>query len=92
MIFHSILSGVLNGIGFWYCLPKTLTPLYNSSAAAVALFVFSWITVIVAQLPLTMGGTLPEVATFTFSNNYELVSLSRTFHIFIFYSFHIVEM
>ena len=79
IILHSLLSGVLCGLGFWYVLPTTLSGLYSSMAATVILYFLGWFTLCVAQYSLTMGGP-PESATFKTDDMYEITPLMRPFY------------
>ena len=70
-----------------------LNSLYaNNTAVVVVIYIFSWITVCIAQFPLNSGGIPPEVATFHSVDLYDFASLSRAFHLFLFFAFHVVEV
>ena len=93
IVYHVLVSVVLCGFGVWYTSISSLAALYsNNIGAAVAVFIFSWFPICIAQYPLNAGGIPPEVASFRSIDAYDVASLSRACHIFIFYAFGIVEV
>uniref|UniRef100_H2Z776 Pecanex-like protein n=1 Tax=Ciona savignyi TaxID=51511 RepID=H2Z776_CIOSA len=91
ILFHSVFSGLLCGFGVFYTLPSFLASLYNTSTGvAVAIYIFSWVSICIAQYPLTAGGVPPEVAVYRSVDPYELASLSRCLHICIVYAMNVV--
>ena len=92
IIYHVLFSAALCGFGVWYTALSALVDLYgNSIGAAIIVYVFSWITICTAQYPLNSCG-IPEVATFHSVDAYDVASLSRAFHVFLFYAFLLIEM
>ncbi|XP_076800119.1 pecanex-like protein 4 isoform X1 [Clavelina lepadiformis] len=93
VILRALFAGVLSGLGYWYTLPSVLNALYGSSVAAtVIIYIFSWVAISCAQYPLNVGGIPPEVATFHSVDPYDIASLSRATHVFVFYAFHVVQV
>ncbi|XP_007902018.1 pecanex-like protein 4 [Callorhinchus milii] len=81
--FHSILAGVLCGLGTWYLLPNRLTILYSNTGATVALFIFGWVTLCIGEYSLIIN-TAIETATFQAQDIYEINALTRPLYIFVF--------
>lgn len=80
---HSLLSGVMCGLGLWYLLPMTLNKLYfYETSATVMVFIFGWFAIVVAQYSLTVGAP-PEPATYRALDMYEMTPLTRPFYIFV---------
>ena len=94
MFLHSIISGLFYGLAIWYLLPSNFQTLYNNQVAVtVVLVTFSWLTVIIGQFSLTVGGGRPvETSAYKMVDTYELQSLSRVLHASIFFIFHILQM
>lgn len=82
-VFHSLLAGVLCGLGTWYLLPNRITLLYNNIGGTVMIFVFGWVTVCIAEYSLIVN-TATETATFQALDTYEITALMRPFYIFVF--------
>ncbi len=84
VILHALASGVMCGLGFIYLIPTTLNVLYsNSIAATVIIYTFGWITLCIAQYPLTVTSP-PESAVFRATDAYEITQLMRPFHVCLF--------
>ncbi|KAH0620287.1 hypothetical protein JD844_020458 [Phrynosoma platyrhinos] len=84
VIFHSILSGVLCGLGTWYLLPNRIASLYEGNiGGTVMIFVFGWVTVCIGEYSLIIN-TASETATYQALDTYEIVPLMRPFYIFVF--------
>ncbi|XP_051003323.1 pecanex-like protein 4 [Acomys russatus] len=84
-IFHSVLAGLVCGLGTWYLLPNRVTALYGSPGATAALFVFGWITLCIGEYSLIVN-TATETATFQTQDTYEITPLMRPLYIFFFVS------
>ncbi|XP_036061872.1 pecanex-like protein 4 isoform X3 [Onychomys torridus] len=84
-VFHSVLAGLVCGLGTWYLLPNRITLLYGSPGATAALFVFGWITLCIAEYSLIVN-TATETATFQTQDTYEITPLLRPLYIFFFVS------
>ncbi|CAO2586562.1 Pecanex-like protein 4 [Lemmus lemmus] len=84
-VFHSILAGLVCGLGTWYLLPNRITLLYGSPGATAALFVFGWITLCIGEYSLIVN-TATETATFQTQDTYEITPLMRPLYIFFFVS------
>ncbi|NXF08862.1 PCX4 protein, partial [Smithornis capensis] len=82
-VFHSLLSGVLCGLGTWYLLPNRITSLYSNIGGTVVIFVFGWVTICIGEYSLIIN-TAPETATFQALDTYEITALMRPFYIFVF--------
>lgn len=84
IIFHSVLAGVLCGLGTWYLLPNRISMLYGDNiGGTVMIFVFGWVTVCIAEYSLIVN-TVSETATFQALDTYEIVPLMRPFYVFVF--------
>lgn len=83
IIFHSLLSGVLCGLGLLYLTPSTFYSLYSNTAITVIWYIGGWLVVCIAQYSLTVRAP-PEPATFRTTDVAELASLSRPFYVFLF--------
>lgn len=83
VLLHTILAGVLCGLGTWYLFLSRLNTLYNSIGAALVIFVLSWITLCIAEYSLIVN-TATETATFHAQDTYEITPLTRPLYIFIF--------
>ncbi|XP_036240339.1 pecanex-like protein 4 isoform X3 [Molothrus ater] len=82
-VFHSLLAGVLCGLGTWYLLPNRITLLYNNIGGTVVIFVFGWVTICIGEYSLIIN-TATETATFQALDTYEITALMRPFYIFVF--------
>uniref|UniRef100_A0A8C9FU39 Pecanex-like protein n=1 Tax=Pavo cristatus TaxID=9049 RepID=A0A8C9FU39_PAVCR len=82
-VFHSLLAGVLCGLGTWYLLPNRITLLYNNIGGTVMIFVLGWVTVCIAEYSLIVN-TATETATFQALDTYEITALMRPFYVFVF--------
>ncbi|NXI16027.1 PCX4 protein, partial [Irena cyanogastra] len=82
-VFHSLLAGVLCGLGTWYLLPNRITLLYSNIAGTVVIFVFGWVTICIGEYSLIIN-TATETATFQPLDTYEITALMRPFYIFVF--------
>ncbi|XP_071796734.1 pecanex-like protein 4 isoform X1 [Asterias amurensis] len=84
ILFHAIASGVMCGLGFLYLIPTTLNALYsNTVAATVIIYTLGWMTLCIAQYPLTVTSP-PELAIFRATDAYEITLLTRPFHVCLF--------
>ncbi|XP_019824568.2 pecanex-like protein 4 isoform X3 [Bos indicus] len=84
-VFHSVLAGLLCGLGTWYLLPHRITLLYGSAGGTVLLFVFGWMTLCIGEYSLIVN-TPTESATFQTQDAYEITPLLRPVYIFFFVS------
>lgn len=84
-VFHSVLAGLVCGLGTWYLLPNRVTLLYGSPGATAVLFVFGWITLCIGEYSLIVN-TAAETATFQTQDTYEITPLMRPLYIFFFVS------
>ncbi|KAF4792501.1 pecanex-like protein 4 isoform X2 [Turdus rufiventris] len=82
-VFHSLLAGLLCGLGTWYLLPNRITLLYSNFGGTVVIFVFGWVTICIGEYSLIIN-TATETATFQALDTYEITALMRPFYIFIF--------
>ncbi|KAM7109132.1 pecanex-like protein 4 isoform 2-T2 [Ciconia maguari] len=82
-VFHSLLAGVLCGLGTWYLLPNRITLLYSNIGGTVMIFVFGWVTICIGEYSLIIN-TATETATFQALDTYEITALMRPFYIFVF--------
>ncbi|NXP04791.1 PCX4 protein, partial [Thinocorus orbignyianus] len=82
-VFHSLLAGVLCGLGTWYLLPNRITLLYSNIGGTVVIFVFGWVTICIGEYSLIIN-TATETATFQTLDTYEITALMRPFYIFVF--------
>lgn len=87
-IFHSILAGVMCGLGTWYLLPTRLYALYENIGGAVMIFLFGWVTICIGEYSLIVN-TATETATFQPQDTYEITALMRPLYI---YSFIAVDL
>ncbi|XP_070275010.1 pecanex-like protein 4 [Myotis yumanensis] len=85
MVLHSVLAGLLCGLGTWYLLPNRITLLYGSAGGTVLLFFFGWITLCTGEYSLIVN-TAVETATFQTQDTYEIIPLMRPLYIFFFVS------
>lgn len=84
IVFHSVLAGVLCGLGTWYLLPNRIALLYGGNiGGTVMIFVFGWVTLCIAEYSLIVN-TASETATFQALDTYEIVPLMRPFYVFVF--------
>lgn len=82
-VLHSLLAGVLCGLGTWYLLPNRITLLYSNLGGTVVIFVFGWVTICIGEYSLIIN-TATETATFQALDTYEITALMRPFYIFVF--------
>ncbi|XP_063959020.1 pecanex-like protein 4 [Lytechinus pictus] len=82
ILLHALVSGLMGGLGFWYLLPSVLNPLFNNVGATVVLFIFGWLTICIAQYPLSTGSP-PEPASFRAIDTLELLPLLRPCYVLI---------
>ncbi|NWU83327.1 PCX4 protein, partial [Onychorhynchus coronatus] len=82
-VFHSLLAGVLCGLGTWYLLPNRITLLYSNIGGTVVIFIFGWVTICIGEYSLIIN-TATETATFQTLDTYEITALMRPFYIFVF--------
>ncbi|KAK6181580.1 hypothetical protein SNE40_009406 [Patella caerulea] len=92
ILLHALISGMLCGLSLWYLLPWSLNILffYNYGATAV-LHMLGWLTVCVAQYPLTTGSP-PEPAMYRTMDVWELSPITRPFYALLCIAFHIVHV
>ncbi|XP_070606683.1 pecanex-like protein 4 isoform X3 [Erythrolamprus reginae] len=84
VFFHSLVAGVLCGLGTWYLLPSRIASLYGDNiGTTVVIFVFGWLTVCIGEYSLIVN-TASETATYQALDTYEIVPLMRPFYIFVF--------
>ncbi|KAK2489768.1 hypothetical protein MC885_013825 [Smutsia gigantea] len=84
-VFHSVLAGLVCGLGTWYLLPYRITLLYGSAGGTVLLFIFGWMTLCIGEYSLIVN-TATETATFQTQDTYEITPLMRPLYIFFFVS------
>ncbi|XP_032965068.1 pecanex-like protein 4 isoform X2 [Rhinolophus ferrumequinum] len=84
-VFHSVLAGLVCGLGTWYLLPKRITLLYGSAGGTIVLVFFGWITLCTGEYSLIVN-TAIETATFQTQDTYEITPLMRPLYIFFFVS------
>ncbi|NXY32399.1 PCX4 protein, partial [Pomatorhinus ruficollis] len=82
-VLHSLLAGVLCGLGTLYLLPNRITLLYSNLGGTVVIFVFGWVTICIGEYSLIIN-TATETATFQALDTYEITALMRPFYIFVF--------
>eukprot|EP00079_Xenopus_tropicalis_P028550 XP_012823522.1 PREDICTED: pecanex-like protein 4 isoform X1 [Xenopus tropicalis] len=82
-IFHSLVAGVLCGLGTWYLLPYRINLLYDNIGGTVMIFIFGWLTVCIGEYSLIVNSAT-ETATFHAQDIYELTALLRPAYIFAF--------
>ncbi|XP_006144883.1 pecanex-like protein 4 isoform X2 [Tupaia chinensis] len=83
-VFHSVLAGLVCGLGTWYLLPNRMT-LLCGRAGGTALFIFGWVTLCIGEYSLIVN-TATETATFQTQDTYEITPLMRPLYIFFFIS------
>uniref|UniRef100_A0A8C5DVJ8 Pecanex-like protein n=1 Tax=Gouania willdenowi TaxID=441366 RepID=A0A8C5DVJ8_GOUWI len=83
VMLHTALSGVLCGCGTWYVFLGRMTALYGSIGASLVVFLFSWVTLCIAEYSLIVN-TATETATFQAQDTYEITPLTRPLYILIF--------
>ncbi|KAM3853961.1 pecanex-like protein 4 isoform 1-T3 [Vipera latastei] len=84
VFFHSLVAGVLCGLGTWYLLPSRIASLYGDNiGTTVVIFIFGWLTVCIGEYSLIVN-TASETATYQALDTYEIVPLMRPFYIFVF--------
>ncbi|XP_044520809.1 pecanex-like protein 4 [Gracilinanus agilis] len=83
IVFHSVLAGLICGLGTWYLLPNRLTLLYSNIGGTVMIFIFGWMTVCIGEYSLIVN-TATETATFQTLDTYEITALMRPLYIFFF--------
>ncbi|KAM6170699.1 pecanex-like protein 4 isoform 3-T3 [Erethizon dorsatum] len=84
-VFHSVLAGLLCGLGTWYLLPSRITLLYGCAGGTAPLFVFGWMTLCIGEYSLIVNTPI-ETATFQTQDTYEITPLMRPLYIFFFVS------
>ncbi|XP_066244369.1 pecanex-like protein 4 isoform X2 [Saccopteryx leptura] len=84
-VFHSVLAGLMCGLGTWYLLPNRMTLLYGNAGGTVLLFFFGWMTLCTGEYSLIVN-TAVETATFQTQDTYEIIPLMRPLYIFFFVS------
>lgn len=84
-VFHSVLAGLLCGLGTWYLLPSRITLLYGCTGGTAALFIFGWMTLCIGEYSLIIN-TPTETATFQTQDTYEITPLMRPLYIIFFVS------
>ncbi|XP_069921189.1 pecanex-like protein 4 isoform X5 [Oryctolagus cuniculus] len=84
-VLHSVLAGLVCGLGTWYLLPDRITSLYGSTGGTVLLFVFGWLTLCIGEYSLIVN-TATETATFQTQDTYEITPLTRPLYILFFVS------
>ncbi|XP_005399243.1 PREDICTED: pecanex-like protein 4 isoform X2 [Chinchilla lanigera] len=84
-VFHSVLAGLLCGLGTWYLLPSRITLLYGCAGGTAPLFIFGWITLCIGEYSLIVNTPI-ETATFQTQDTYEITPLMRPLYIFFFVS------
>ncbi|XP_068948154.1 pecanex-like protein 4 isoform X3 [Petaurus breviceps papuanus] len=82
-VFHSVLAGVICGLGTWYLLPNRITLLYSNIGGTVMIFIFGWVTVCIGEYSLIIN-TATETATFQTLDTYEFTALMRPLYIIFF--------
>ncbi|XP_013010764.2 pecanex-like protein 4 isoform X2 [Cavia porcellus] len=82
---HSVLAGLLCGLGTWYLLPSRITLLYGSAGGTAPLFILGWITLCIGEYSLIVNTPI-ETATFQTQDTYEITPLMRPLYIFFFVS------
>ncbi|XP_063803832.1 pecanex-like protein 4 isoform X2 [Pseudophryne corroboree] len=82
-IFHSILAGILCGLGTWYLLPYRIDLLYGNIGGTVMIFIFGWVTICIGEYSLIVNSAT-ETATFHAQDTYEITALLRPIYIFAF--------
>ncbi|KAK2891789.1 pecanex-like protein 4 [Channa argus] len=90
VMLHTVLAGVLCGLGTWYVFLGRLTALYGSIGVSVVVFVLSWVTLCIAEYSLIIN-TATETATFQAQDTYEITPLTRPFYILIFITVDLAE-
>ncbi|XP_026525962.1 pecanex-like protein 4 [Notechis scutatus] len=84
VFFHSLVAGVLCGLGTWYLLPSRIASLYGDNiGTTVVIFIFGWLTVCIGEYSLIVN-TASETASYQALDTYEIVPLMRPFYIFVF--------
>lgn len=89
VVLHTLLAGMLCGLGTWYLLPGTLSALYGGMGAAMPVFALSWVTLCSGEYALIVN-TPPETATFQAQDTYEITALTRPLYILIFIAVDLV--
>ncbi|XP_075470930.1 pecanex-like protein 4 [Ascaphus truei] len=82
-VFHSILAGVMCGLGTCYLLPYRINLLYSNIGGTVMIFVFGWVTICIGEYSLIVNSAT-ETATFHAQDTYEITALLRPTYIFAF--------
>uniref|UniRef100_A0A8C5N1Z4 Pecanex-like protein n=1 Tax=Leptobrachium leishanense TaxID=445787 RepID=A0A8C5N1Z4_9ANUR len=83
LVFHSVLAGVICGLGTWYLLPSRLQPLYGNIGGTVMIFIFGWLTLCIGEYALIVNSP-SETATFQTQDTYEITALLRPVYILAF--------
>ncbi|MED6294403.1 hypothetical protein CHARACLAT_020705 [Characodon lateralis] len=90
VVLHTVLAGVLCGLGTWYVFLGRLTALYGSTGVSLIVFVLSWVTLCIAEYSLIVN-TAAETATFQAQDTYEITPLTRPLYIFIFIALDLAD-
>ncbi|XP_075699720.1 pecanex-like protein 4 [Rhinoderma darwinii] len=80
VIFHSILAGLLCGLGTWYLMPYRINLLYGNTGGTVMIFIFGWVTICIGEYSLIVNSAT-ETATFHAQDTYEISPLLRPVYI-----------
>lgn len=83
ILFHSLLSGLICGLGLIYLAPSTFYLLYSNTVITVIWYIGGWFVLCIAQYSLTVRAP-PEMAAFRTTDVAELASLSRPFYVLVF--------
>lgn len=90
VVLHTLLAGLLCGLGTWYVLLGRLTVLYGSIGVSVVIYILSWVTLCIAEYSLIVN-TATETATFQAQDTYEITPLTRPLYIFIFIAVDLIH-
>uniref|UniRef100_H2TMT4 Pecanex-like protein n=1 Tax=Takifugu rubripes TaxID=31033 RepID=H2TMT4_TAKRU len=90
VVLHTVLAGLLCGLGTWYVLLGRLTVLYGSVGVSVVIYVLSWVTLCIAEYSLIVN-TATETATFQAQDTYEITPLTRPLYVFIFIAVDLIH-
>ncbi|ESP02796.1 hypothetical protein LOTGIDRAFT_110843 [Lottia gigantea] len=83
ILVHSVLSGFMCGLSLWYLLPWTLNSLYYYNYVATGIIhILGWLTVCIAQYPLTTGSP-PELAMYRTMDVWEISPITRPFYVLL---------
>ncbi|XP_012663439.1 pecanex-like protein 4 isoform X1 [Otolemur garnettii] len=90
ILFHSVLAGLVCGLGTLYMLPDRITSLYGNLVGTAPLFVFGWMTLCIGEYSLIVN-TATETATFQTQDTYEITPLMRPLYILFFISVDLAD-